>query len=68
MLFKSEADLKGRSCAFRYLYFIISSCSLKSFASWKREGEPNPFVQSDRRPRMTHRQEIADIFEESLRR
>ena len=33
---------------------------------WREEGEPNPFVRETRRLRLTHKQEIQDLFEESL--
>ena len=67
-MFPRNADDLGRkSRYFRYIYFVLSSFSLKSFGRWKREGEQNPFVQVAYRPRRTHQQEIIDIFEDSLR-
>ena len=59
--------LNERSRLFRYVYFLISSFSLKSMDQWSRDGEPNPFVQSRPRSRQTHQQEIMDIFEDTLR-
>lgn len=60
--------LNERSRFFRYVYFLISSFSLKSMDQWSREGEPNPFVRTRPRSRQTHQQEIIDIFEDTLRR
>lgn len=68
-MFARNADELGQRCrVYRYLYYVLSGLKLKSYQSWKQEGEPNPFVQVDHRPRMTHQQEIIDIFEDSLRR
>ena len=50
---------------FRYVYFLLSSFKVQSFAAWRADGEPNPFWRIPRRRRVsTSRQEIGDIFEE----
>jgi len=53
---------------FRYVFFVLSSFRLISPTQWREQGEPNPFVRETRRLRLTHKQEILDIFDESLGR
>lgn len=61
-----KTALSGRSSFYRYIYFLITSFRLTRYSSWKRRGEPNPFVPVVARQRHTHRQEILDIFEDAL--
>ena len=58
----SKETLAKRSRLFRYLHFLISSVSLKSFSAWKAEGEPNPFVSPTYRHKGTRQVEFLDIF------
>ncbi|WP_413717556.1 hypothetical protein [Silicimonas sp. MF1-12-2] len=64
---RSDA-LQKRSKVFRYIYFLISGFRFCSPSNWVRDGEPNPFVRALPRNRITHQQEIEDIFEDSLGR
>lgn len=51
--------------AYRYLYFVMSTLKFLSYAEWKAEGEPNPFLRD--RPRLktrTNQQEMIDIFKD----
>lgn len=67
VLHDSDAlDRKPR--LYRYFFYLLSSFRIVTLKGWMREGEPNPFVQKTQRVRVTHRQEIQDIFEESLGR
>jgi hypothetical protein len=69
MMFSINSDaLEERSRLCRYVYFLVSGCRFKSMSKWEEEGEPNPFVRSAPRERVTNRQEIRDIFEDSLGR
>ena len=63
----SQESLSRRSCLFRYFHFIVSSVSVKSYLSWKSEGEPNPFVAPSYRRRVTHQIEILEIFDDYRR-
>lgn len=58
----SKETLAKRSRLFRYLHFLISSVSIKSYAAWKAEGEPNPFVSPTYRHKGTRQVEFLDIF------
>ncbi|MEM9426555.1 MAG: hypothetical protein AAGA06_07615 [Pseudomonadota bacterium] len=61
------AKLAKKSDRFRYLYFVITSCKLKSFKAWRQAGEPNPFVQKTYRHNVTARVEFTDIFDDILK-
>lgn len=67
MLKKSPSELAKRSAAYRYLYFVVTSFKMKSFRAWKRDGEPNPFVEKTYRHNVTERVEFTDIFEDVLK-
>ena len=58
----SKEALAKRSSLFRYVHYLISSFSLKSYAAWKAEGEPNPFVAKTYRHNGTRQIEFLDIF------
>ncbi len=60
----STETLAKRSSFFRYLHFIVSSVRYKSFAAWKADGEPNPFVTPTYRHKGTHQVEFLDIFKD----
>ena len=62
----SASDLAARPKVFRYLYYVLSSFQLKSFRSWRKEGEPNPFVKKTYRRKVTDRVEFVDIFGDDL--
>lgn len=48
-----------------YAYYLLSSLKPVSFAAWKAEGEPNPFLpRASHRRRRTSQQELLDLFEE----
>lgn len=69
MMFSIKSDaLEERPRLYRYIYFLVSGCRFKSLSKWEEEGEPNPFVRQAPRERVTSRQEIRDIFEDSLGR
>ncbi len=62
-MFKVNASaLANKSAAIRYLYYVLTACDLKSFRSWRKDGEPNPFVEKTYRQHVTERVEIVDIF------
>lgn len=67
MLKPSASKLAKKSETFRYIYFLISSCKLKSFKAWKKAGEPNPFVAKTYRHNVTARVEFTDIFDDILK-
>ena len=49
----------------RYVFYLVTSLKLRSFRGWTRDGQPNPFVKSNRpRVRNTSQQELLDIFED----
>ena len=58
----SKETLAKRSPIFRYVHFLISSFSIKSYSAWKAEGEPNPFVSPTYRQNGTRQVEFLDIF------
>ena len=65
LMFKMTAkELAGKPCCFRYIYFVISSLSLISFRSWRKIGEPNPFVEKTYPTKASERVDFIDIFEE----
>ncbi|MEM7719390.1 MAG: hypothetical protein AAF222_09305 [Pseudomonadota bacterium] len=66
MLGLSPDRLAKRSAAFRYGYYLVTSCKLKSFRGWKCAGEPNPFVEKTYRHKVTERVEFTDIFDDVL--
>jgi len=67
MFLKEHPESLGKnSYIFRYVYFMLSSFRFKSFAQWKAEGEPNPFVAKKLKRRQTSRQEIVEIFHDKL--
>ena len=66
MIIYTEPKLAAKPVMFRYLHYIITSVRLKSFRSWKADGEPNPFVEKTYRPIQTERIEFVDIFEDIL--
>lgn len=61
-----ERKLREQPNWYRYLFYLISSCTFISYRSWKQGGEPNPFVSQKPRPRYTHHKEIVDIFGDTL--
>ena len=67
MLKFSATDLAARPTVFRYLYYILTSFNPRSFRSWQKAGEPNPFVQKTYRQQVTERVEFVDIFGEDLK-
>ncbi|MEL7151712.1 MAG: hypothetical protein AAGK71_13315 [Pseudomonadota bacterium] len=67
MIKLSPARLAKRSAAFRYTYYLVTAFKLKSFRSWKKDGEPNPFVEKTYRHNVTERVEFTDIFEDVLK-
>ncbi len=60
----TQRRLARKSKLFRYAFFIISSVQLKSFRSWTKEGEPNPFVAKTYRHKQSRRVEFDDIFDD----
>lgn len=44
MIIFSQAALARRSKIFRYIHFLITGVRYKSYANWRADGEPNPFV------------------------
>ncbi len=66
MLNVSEPRLSKQSRFFRYLFYLASGVRFKSFQSWSKEGEPNPFVAKVYRQKQTERVEFDDIFEDLL--
>lgn len=68
MLFPDKDALDAKSRLYRYFFYLFSSLRPVSMSAWMNEGEPNPFVQVRVRSRSTHRQEIRDIFGDSLGR
>lgn len=68
MFIPDHETLSAKPQWYRYVFYLLSSLRPVSPSAWRREGEPNPFVPRDLRPRMTHQQEIRDIFEDSLGR
>lgn len=66
MLDFSEPRLAKKSPIFRYIFYLVSGFRLKSFRSWSREGEPNPFAAKSYRAVRTERVEIVDIFDDLL--
>ena len=58
----SKETLAKRSSFFRYVHFLISSVSYKSYATWKADGEPNPFVSPTYRHKGTRQVEFLDMF------
>lgn len=69
MFLPSKAALEKCPKCMRYLFYILSSLKIQRFATWEKAGEPNPFVRQTRTARSaTHRQEIVDLFEDTLGR
>ena len=66
MIFYTAPKLAEKSAFFRYLHFVLTCFRLKSFRSWKADGEPNPFVGKTYRAVRTERVEFVDIFEDIL--
>ncbi len=62
----SATDLAVKPAAFRYVYYILTSVNLKSYRTWRKEGEPNPFVGKTYRQKVTERVEFVDIFADDL--
>lgn len=63
----TEPKLAQKSRIFRYLFYLASGFRLKSFRSWAKDGEPNPFVTKSYRPVRTERVEFVDIFDDMLK-
>ena len=55
-----------KSPYYRYLYFILSSVRLWSYATWKEAGEPNPFAKSYYTDRSATRSELVSLFRSRL--
>lgn len=55
-----------KSSFYRYLYFLVSGLRFRSFAAWKQEGEPNPFVRPCYDARITSRSELVSLFRSRL--
>ena len=68
MFVPSREMLETRSRLYRYFFYLLSSFRPVTITAWVNEGEPNPFVADPPRVRMTHQQEIQDIFKDSLGR
>ncbi len=66
MLKPSGSKLADQTALVRYIYFLVTSCCLKTYRSWQSAGEPNPFVRKSYRVACTERVEFADIFEDVL--
>ncbi len=62
----SETELQRKSASFRYAYYVVTSFRLKSFASWRNEGEPNPFVHRAYPSKNTERKEFTNMFRDVL--
>lgn len=58
------SNIAGKPRVFRYFFYLISSCRLRGYRSWKQAGEPNPFVAKTYRAIQTERVEFTDLFEE----
>lgn len=66
-MFNLTEDCLSKRCQyFRYFFYLLSGFRLKSFRSWKREGEPNPFVAKTYRATQTERVEFVDIFDDMI--
>ncbi len=64
-MFKMTAyELAGKSCCFRYAYFILTTFRPISVKSWRAKGEPNPFVAKTYPTKVTEMVDFVDIFEE----
>ena len=66
MLKFTATDLAEKSAVFRYVYYVLTAFNPKSFRTWQREGEPNPFVEKTYRQHVTDRIEFVDIFSNEL--
>ncbi|MDJ0639643.1 MAG: hypothetical protein QNJ20_12455 [Paracoccaceae bacterium] len=66
MLKLSGSRLAEQTAFVRYIYFLFTSCCLKTFRSWQSEGEPNPFVKKTYRVVCTEQVEFTDIFQDVL--
>ena len=64
MTFFTKDSLAKRSGPFRYLHFLVSGVRYKSYAAWKADGEPNPFVTPTYRHKSVVKSEFLDIFGE----
>lgn len=64
----SASSLAGKSAAYRYAYFLVTSFKPVGFKAWRHQGEPNPFVGKSYRRVVTERVEFVDIFGEDLNR
>ena len=62
----TENRLSKRSRLFRYVFYLISSVRYKTFHSWSKDGEPNPFVAKTYRKTQTERVEFVDIFDDMI--
>ena len=62
MVAMTDKSLEKRSKGFRYLFFLVSNVRFKSYRSWSREGEPNPFTAKTYRRVQTARVEFDDIL------
>lgn len=64
MLAMTDKDLEKRSKGFKYLFYLVSNVRFKSYRSWLREGEPNPFTAKTYSRVQTLRVEFDDFFED----
>ena len=62
MIFFSQAALARRSKLFRYVHFLITSVRYKSYASWKKDGEPNPFVVPNYHRPVSRQIQVSDVL------
>ena len=62
----SGTELGQRPAAFRYAYYLVTSFKVKSFASWRDAGEPNPFVAREYSQESAERSELVSMFADMI--
>jgi len=60
----TDSNIAGKSRLFRYFFYLISSCRICRYKSWKKAGEPNPFAAKTYRAVQTERVEFTDLYEQ----
>ena len=50
-----------------YVYYLTSTLTFRTYASWKKAGQPNPFICKRTRREDVSRNDIAYTFEEQFR-
>lgn len=60
----TDKSLAKRSGTFRYVHFLISAVRFKRYATWKAEGEPNPFVKNCYRTSVARHSEMRHMMDD----